>query len=253
MFRPTFLYIKQHSITGKLYFGKTIKHDPIKYPGSGIHWKRHINKHGKDKVETLWYCLFLDEETCKDFAILCSIQWDIVNSDNWLNLIPEDGLIGGAIRTGIKQSIETRKKISESHMGKRLSNETKQKISINIKRWNDKNPESLQAAKLKAAKSRLGFKHSEESKQKMSYSTLGQFCSEETRQKMKESHKGKLHTEDTKKKLSLINTGHFVSEQTKEKLSISAKNRPKFRCKYCSIEITKANLTRWHNEKCKSF
>lgn len=53
IYTPTYLYIKQHTITGKLYFGKTIK-DPEKYMGSGTHWKRHINKHGKEHVETLW-------------------------------------------------------------------------------------------------------------------------------------------------------------------------------------------------------
>lgn len=33
---PTYLYVKQHTITGLKYFGKTIK-DPYVYPGSGTH------------------------------------------------------------------------------------------------------------------------------------------------------------------------------------------------------------------------
>lgn len=37
-FEPTYLYIKQHSITGKLYFGKTVK-NPEKYNGSGSPWR----------------------------------------------------------------------------------------------------------------------------------------------------------------------------------------------------------------------
>lgn len=32
-FKPTFLYLKQHSVTGKLYFGKTVSKDPSKYKG----------------------------------------------------------------------------------------------------------------------------------------------------------------------------------------------------------------------------
>lgn len=91
-FLPTYLYIKQHSITGKLYFGKTNRDDPIKYPGSGTHWKNHFKKHGKEHVETLWYCLFDDRIECTEFALMCSKQWDIVDSDQWLNKIPEDGL-----------------------------------------------------------------------------------------------------------------------------------------------------------------
>jgi len=41
-FQPTYLYIKQHTKTGKLYFGKT-GNDPEKYLGSGTRWKRHLN------------------------------------------------------------------------------------------------------------------------------------------------------------------------------------------------------------------
>lgn len=34
IYKPTYLYIKVHSITGMKYFGKTTK-NPIKYDGSG--------------------------------------------------------------------------------------------------------------------------------------------------------------------------------------------------------------------------
>ena len=47
-FVPTYLYIKQHSITGKLYFGKLVagRIDILKYKGSGVYWRRHIAKCG---------------------------------------------------------------------------------------------------------------------------------------------------------------------------------------------------------------
>ena len=45
MFKPTYLYIKQHSITGKLYLGKTTKQNLIKYTGSGKYWLRHLKVH----------------------------------------------------------------------------------------------------------------------------------------------------------------------------------------------------------------
>src|ERR1035437_1427476 len=248
-FQPTYLYIKCHKVTGKLYFGKTVKTDPLKYNGSGIHWVRHIKKHGREYVETLWHCLFIDQEECTKFALMFSEQEDIVNSDLWLNLIPENGKPEGII--GSHHSLETKQKISISRKGQKLSSETKQKISANIKKWNNKNPEALKATKLKAAKSRIGFRHTEEAKKKMSLSTIGQFCSDETKRKMKVSHTGKFHSIETKLKLSLINTGHSVTDQTKRKQSEIAKNLPKFVCKYCSIQTTKANLTRWHDENCK--
>lgn len=106
-FRPTYLYIKQHSVTGKLYFGKTIQ-NPEKYPGSGNHWKNHTKKYGKEFIVTLWYCLFYDLKSIKDFALMCSNQWDIVESEIWLNRIPENGLDGQGIPKGYKHSEESR-------------------------------------------------------------------------------------------------------------------------------------------------
>lgn len=90
-FVPTYLYIKQHTITGKLYFGKTIK-NPEKYIGSGTYWLRHINKHGRVHVDTLWYCLFHDQESCIEFALMFSKQENIVKSSNWANVIEETGI-----------------------------------------------------------------------------------------------------------------------------------------------------------------
>lgn len=122
IYTPTYLYIKQHSITGKLYFGKTIK-NPEKYYGSGKYWTRHIKTHGKEFVETLWYCMFLDKESIQEFALNFSVYQNIVESDQWLNLIVEDGLNGtssgnlnpnfGKVRTKIQ-----RNNISNSLKGK---------------------------------------------------------------------------------------------------------------------------------------
>lgn len=110
LFKPTYLYIKRHSITGKLYFGKTIR-NPENYNGSGTKWLNHVNYHGKEYVETLWYCLFLDEKSINEFAISFSRQNDIVKSNDWLNLIEETGL------GDVNKTIATRQKMSESQLG----------------------------------------------------------------------------------------------------------------------------------------
>ena len=94
-FRPTYLYIKQHSITGKLYFGKTFNF-PLSYSGSGNHWTRHFKKHGKEHIVTLWYCLFLDKESIFDFAYmfckLHNIGYGVGRNREWLNAVPETGI-----------------------------------------------------------------------------------------------------------------------------------------------------------------
>ena len=110
LFKPTFLYIKQHIVTGKLYFGKTVG-NPEKYLGSGSYWKNHIKKHGKEHVVNLWYCLFYDKDDCTKFSLNFSEQNNIVASNEWANQALENGL---DLRTGIKHSEVTKQKISKS-------------------------------------------------------------------------------------------------------------------------------------------
>lgn len=112
--KPTYLYIKQHNKTGLKYFGKTTKKDPLKYKGSGLHWKRHLKIHGND-VKTLWVQLFENEQELIEYAKKFSEENDIVNSDKWANLKNENGLDGGRESgfIGHKPSEEIRKKYSE--------------------------------------------------------------------------------------------------------------------------------------------
>lgn len=146
-FKPTFLIIKQHSLTKLLYLHKTIQtNNPEKYLGSGSYWTKHINKHGREHVETLWYCLYTNPADLVEAAINMSILYDIVNSGLWANQMIEHGL-GGATKgikrpqywrdnisktlTGRKQgpnSLEHNKKISESNKGKKASDDTRAKI-----------------------------------------------------------------------------------------------------------------------------
>lgn len=87
------LYIKTHNITGLKYFGKTIRDDVHKYKGSGQYWKRHISKYGYD-VTTEIYEQSTDENYIREKAIQFSLDNNIVESDEWANMIVED--ISGA-------------------------------------------------------------------------------------------------------------------------------------------------------------
>lgn len=117
MFKPTFLYIKRHALTGMLYFGKTNKAKPEVYKGSGKYWTNHIKKHGIEHVETLWYCLFVEEDTVKMFAEQFSLSNNIVLSEEWANLKIENGLDGGRAG-GWKHSAEIKEKMSLLKKGK---------------------------------------------------------------------------------------------------------------------------------------
>ena len=155
----TYLYHKRHVKTGLNYFGKTTR-DPYKYVGSGVYWKRHLEKHGKE-IETVQVWAFKNLAECKKFAIDFSIKNNIVESKEWANFVIENGVDGqspgfknpklaeanklrsgknhpskqsGYVpnRLGKKDSAETIEKKRQAHLGKKygpLSEETKQKIS----------------------------------------------------------------------------------------------------------------------------
>ena len=140
---PTSLYIKKHNKTGKLYFGKTVSVDPVVYSGSGLYWSRHLNEHGKD-VGTVWHKLFTEESDIFEFATFFSEFFDIVNSDDWANLVPETGLDGfppggkmpprsethkknwSDSKKGWIPSIETKKIWSKQRTGATVSDRTKE-------------------------------------------------------------------------------------------------------------------------------
>lgn len=122
-FRSTYLYIKQHSVTGKLYFGKTTSADPVKYNGSGINWNKHIKLHGKEHVVTLWYYLFENKEELISFSKEFSDKMNIVKSESWLNMIPEDGL---GIPPGVRSLNEIKPKNSTLEICKYVGNRLKE-------------------------------------------------------------------------------------------------------------------------------
>ena len=95
---PTVLYIKQHSVTGLKYFGKTTQ-DPLKYNGSGKHWAPHIKKHGRKYVINLWVSEpFTDSIAISEYALAFSRDNNIVESKDWANQKPENGLDGGSLK-----------------------------------------------------------------------------------------------------------------------------------------------------------
>ena len=96
-----YLYAKQHRVTGLRYFGKTTQ-DPYTYNGSGKYWTAHCNKHGWD-IETTWVYPYEDIELCEQEALFFSKVYDIVESNEWANLKPENGINGGSVK-GHKKS-----------------------------------------------------------------------------------------------------------------------------------------------------
>ena len=147
-FKPTYLMIKEHEITGLQYLCKTTKKDPIKYNGSGVYWKRHIKIYGKEHIKTIWYELFTDIDELVSTALALSENFDVVNSDRWANLIPENGLDGGygnaknllsVTEQRIKQGTHNFQKKGHSSLvqKRRIENGTHHFLTLSAKRVTD--------------------------------------------------------------------------------------------------------------------
>ncbi len=85
-----YLMIKTHSITGLKYLCQTKKTDPFKYLGSGKYWRNHLKKHGKTiSTKILKECQ--TKEEVRELGIYYSDLWNVVESDEWANLMKESG------------------------------------------------------------------------------------------------------------------------------------------------------------------
>lgn len=102
-------------------------------------------------------------------------------------------------------SDEVRRKASERHKGKVLTEETRRKIS----------------------EARKGIVFSEETRRKIGDASRGRIVSEETRRKLSEAAKGRkvVVTEETKRKIGDASRGRIISDETRRKLSESRKGR----------------------------
>ena len=93
--------------------------------------------------------------------------------------------------------------MSLAHKNKKLSKDTKKKISL----------------------SKKGKKLSEETKRKMSLAHKGQKITKETKNKLSLANRGQKRTNKTREKISLARTGMKHTNKTKEKMSLSHRGK----------------------------
>ena len=138
-------------------------------------------------------------------------------------------------------SLETREKLRKSHIGKSLSLEHKQKISqrlignkycVGRIPWNKGIPwsEEIKNKMSESAKKRLPF--SDETKRKLSISRRKRILTIETKNKISKAHTGRKHTLQSRFNMSLAhkgqishNKGKKASPETRQKQRISAIKR----------------------------
>jgi len=110
------------------------------------------------------------------------------------------------------------RKIADSNLGMKYSEEHRKKISISNK-GKKLSPEHLK----KITEASKGRHLSEEAKQKLRDFNKGKKLSEEHKRKISESNKGKhigkTLSDETKRKISIANKGRTFSDETKNKIS----------------------------------
>lgn len=138
-----YLYVKTHNKSGLKYLGKTIQ-NPFKYKGSGTYWLRHIKKYGND-VTTEILLETDDKELIKEKGMYYSELWQVVNSPDWANLIPEQG-DGGDTSKSLKyiQSMKNKDITGQKNpfYGRHHTEKTKRKIKEANKGMNKGVPKS---------------------------------------------------------------------------------------------------------------
>lgn len=179
-----YLYVKTHRKTGLKYLGKTTSTDPHAYKGSGKVWSNHLKEHGIEyDTDIIKECQTKQELSY--WGRYYSELWNVVESLDWANQIPETG--GGSC------SLETANKISATLKGRKkgpMSEVHKQNLSKSTK--GTPKPRSTQHQKSWEASSKANWANNSERKKQVS--------------EMGKANKGRKHTPEAleKKRQSMI-------------------------------------------------
>lgn len=220
---PTYLYIKQHSITKKKYYGKTTK-DPYTYNGSGPYWIDHINKHGKEYVVTIEVSKIYTDTRIVEDALRFSKDNNIVESNEWANQKPENGLDGGDT---VSKKMWITNGISDKYLNKI-----------------DKIPEGW-------IRGRTNSKFNDSNFQK---ELSKRPRSEKTAEERKEIAQKGLTTRILRGTQASFPGDLNPSKrpEVRAKIKLAANNRPKIQCPHCDkIGTQSPGMYRWHFDNCK--
>lgn len=216
-----YLYTITDTISNKIYIGQSIKEkerwrqhkylarqeNPIQY----IH--RAMKKYGINNFiyEVIATCLTQCDADETETQLIK--QYDSRNKERGYNMAPGGNVAWQAglppemyPMFGKHHTEESKKKISESNLGKIMSNESRQKMS-----------ESMQQRLL------IGWKpaSNDEISQKISKSHIGKIVSEETKEKIRKYHTGLIHSEETKNKMSEAKIGKKKSKEHRKNISLA--------------------------------
>lgn len=200
--KPFYIYFVINKLTGKYYIGKS-QDVPLRWKAhkncaknsskdvfKSSYFYRAIRKYGSENFEIRILFTCYDEHTLNSAEIFFIA---LFNSTNWkIGYNSTHGGTGGRQTEEVRRKIgintatrrpEVREKMSLVQIGKKLSPETKAKISLANKgrKKSPRTPEHKEAQRI----AHLGKRPSAESNEKNRQSNLGRKVSEETKARMR--------------------------------------------------------------------
>jgi hypothetical protein len=131
-----YLYIKTHNVSGLKYLGIT-KQDPYEYQGSGIIWKNHLKKYGRD-ISTTILGTYTNKDDLGKAGLYYSNKYNIVESKDFANITIEEGQGGNTWDRSIKENREKMRvrKRDTRNMKRPKSAEHKEKLAAHLRKLN---------------------------------------------------------------------------------------------------------------------
>jgi len=246
-----YLYVKTHQTTGLKYLGKTTASNPYKYTGSGVYWVSHLEKHGYNFDTTILHeCQSNDE--IKKLGLYYSELWDIVNSAEWANLVPENG-DGGRI---YKWTDEEKLAASLRNKGQLSLNKGKTYVEIY--------GEEKAASKIEKFKNTFSNRPKKEKPKKLPYCSdrIGvsyeELYGKEKADAIKAKQKGKLAGDKNPrygKPGTFVGRKHTQESLAKMKKPTGPQQNPRqqLTCPHCEKTTDASNAKRWHFDNCKKL
>jgi hypothetical protein len=214
------IYKTTNLINGKIYIGQDKNNNPS-YFGSGDLIKKSIKKYGKESFikEILCVCDTIDELNEKEKFYIN--EFNTIDRNIGYNIT-----IGGTDGTMLdrKHSKETKEKMRLSALGKKKSETHRKNIGLSKKGKKLSNETKLKMSNSNRLKGKKIEPHSVDIRKKISDSKKGKKLSDETKLKMSNSHMGiknhfygKKHSEEfmkTKRKkiIQMTINGEFIKE-----------------------------------------
>jgi len=206
-----------------IYGIRSISHPDRIYIGSAVNiegrWGAHLSNLNKKRHHSTKLQHHYDKYGIRDlvFEIIFQCDPDVLLSSEqafidlyspWFNICPKANS-----RLGAKHSKESKAKMSAWQMGRKLPEETLEKMRVAASNMSDE-------TRAKISRAGKGRKN-----------RLGKYPGKETREKMGQAHKGnknmlgKHHSLDTRQRMSKTHRGMRHSVETIEKMRESAKHR----------------------------